>query len=192
MKIEEKRTALSNVDVCRNGQCKLRVSSDGDDANSPLTFVLISSDNDGLRRDWYTGEKYIERLDISGATYDNLRTFFKDHDASVDTAIGKVQNVRIEGDELVGEVIFGTGADEQSVRRKYVEGVLTDVSVRYVIKEHTIEEREGKPDLVTINKFDIVELSAVGIGFDSGAKKRTKYDEELEARVGELEKYFKG
>lgn len=133
-----------------------------------LTFTIISPDNDGMRYDWYSGESYVERLDIKGAKTDRLNTFFKDHNRGVDDAIGKVESVRTDGDSLKADVIFGSDAD--SILNKYREGVLTDVSIGYMIEKYEVEEREGEADIVTITAFDIFELSAVGIGFDRGAK----------------------
>ena len=61
-----------------------------------ISFVLISEENEGERYDWWTDEKFIEKLDVNGARYERLNTFFKDHIRSVDSAIGKVVNVRVE------------------------------------------------------------------------------------------------
>jgi len=74
----------------------------------------------------------------------------------------------LDGDTLKADVVFG--ADGESVLNKYREGVLTDVSIGYAINGYTVEEREGEPDIVTVTDFEIFELSAVGIGFDQGAK----------------------
>ena len=137
--------------------------------NRKVPFILISQNNDGERFDWWKEEIYIERLDVNGATYERLKTFFKDHIATVDSAIGRVVNIRVEGGELKADVIFGTDAESEKIFRKYVEGVLTDCSIRYKINTVTVEERKDEPNIVTITDFDIRELSAVGIGFDSGA-----------------------
>ena len=134
-----------------------------------VSFILISSNNDGERYDWWKDEIYIERLDVNGANYERLKTFFKDHNDSVDSAVGRVENVRVENGELKGDVIFGTDDDSEKIFRKYVDGVLTDCSVRYKINRVTVEERKDEPTLVTVTDFEIRELSAVGIGFDKGA-----------------------
>lgn len=139
------------------------------EGSEALTFVIISPDNAGMRWDWDIGE-YMEELDINGANSERLNTFFKDHRRGVDDAIGRVTNVRKDGNSLLADVVFGT--DGQSIRQKYEEGILTDVSIGYRIRKYDHEKREGEPDLVTVREFDIFELSAVGIGFDQGAKKR--------------------
>lgn len=135
-----------------------------------ISFVLISEENEGERYDWWTDEKFIEKLDVTGARYERLNTFFKDHIRSVDSAIGKVVNVRVEDGKLKADVIFGTDEDSEKVFRKYIDGILTDCSIGYKIIATRVEERKGEPTLVTVVEFEIYELSAVGIGFDKGAK----------------------
>jgi len=133
-----------------------------------LSFVIVSDNNEGLRFDWWSGDTYIERLDINGANMDSLNTFFKNHNRDVDDAIGRIENKRMDGASLVTDVVFDeSGAD---VKRKYENGTLTDVSIGYRINKYEVEERNGESDIVTVTDFEIIELSAVGIGFDSGAK----------------------
>ncbi len=133
-----------------------------------IPFILISKDNAGPR--YCCGEiEYNERLDVSGAKFDNLKTFFKDHDRSVDSAIGKVENIRVENGELKADVVFASTPDAIKVFEKYKEGILTDVSIGYRVNAVTIEEKVNEPDVVTVTDFDILEVSAVGVGFDKGA-----------------------
>ena len=188
----EKRNALLGTTHYR--QATVRVSGD------PLTtkpnthtFVMVSDDNGGMRFDWFSGESYLEELSIEGGSTENLRTFFKDHDRSVDSAVGRIENVRADGGAIIGDVIFGSGENEQSIHRKYTEGILTDVSIGYQINKYEVEERDGEPDVVTVTDYDIFELSAVGIGFDKGAKKREvvlEDESEVLARVEKLEAYY--
>lgn len=161
-----------------------------------LTFVIISENNEGKRFDWRVSDDYyIERLDINGANTSELRTFFKDHNRSVDSAIGRVENVRKDGTSLLCDVVFDKSGED--IKRKYQNGTISDVSIGYRINTYEVEQRQGEPDVVTVTDFSIVELSAVGIGFDSGAKYtgRDKQDkkgdidmDELKKRLKELEK----
>ncbi len=159
-----KRDALSGVLHARAES----VPPTETDNDRKLTFTIVSPKNDGMRYDWFSGESYIERLDVSGAKTERLNTFFKDHNRGVDDAIGKVESIRMDGDSLKADVVFGSDAD--SILTKYREGVLTDVSIGYAIEKYEVEEREGEADIVTVTEFEIFELSAVGIGFDRGAK----------------------
>ena len=164
-----------------------------------LTFVIVSENNEGKRYDWrISDDYYIERLDISGADTSELRTFFKDHNRGVDNAIGRVENVRKENASLLCDVVFDTSGED--IKRKYQNGTLSDVSIGYRINAYEIEQRQGEPDIVTVTDFSIVELSAVGVGFDNGAKytgreqQNKKGDtgmDELKKRLEELEKIAK-
>ncbi len=139
------------------------------DKKRTLGFIIISSENDGLRFDRWSGESYVERLQVAGAKTDRLNTFFKDHDRSVDSAIGRCHNIHVERGELKADVTFG--ADDHSVLNKYQEGILRDVSVGYSIHDYEVEERDAQPNIVTVTDFSIIELSCVGVGFDRGAQK---------------------
>ncbi len=175
----EKRDALLNENHFRTALVSTPKIDD-----TKMTFTLISENNSGMRYDYSDGSSYEELLDITGADVSRLLTFFKDHDSSVDSAIGRVSNVRVDGSELVGDVEFASDEASQNIRTKYNEGILTDVSVRYSIDSYDIQEREGQVDLVTVRKFTLYELSAVGIGFDPGAKKRElKGDEPMEKKT---------
>ena len=149
-----------------------------------LTFTIVSPNNDGKRYDWGSGEYYTERLDVNGANSERLNTFFKDHNRGVDDAIGRVESVRVDGDSLMCDVIFGSDAD--SILNKYREGILTDVSIGYAINDYTVEKREGDTDLVTITDYTILELSAVGIGFDIGAKHERSSENEDKQKLREI------
>ena len=144
-------------------------SSSINESERKIPFILVSKDNQGERFDWWKDEIYIEKLDVNGANYERLKTFFKDHIRSVDNAIGKVENIRIEDGELKADVVFGTDEESDKIFRKYLDGILTDCSIGYKIINVTIEERKGEPTIVTVTEFEIRELSAVGIGFDKGA-----------------------
>lgn len=158
-----KRQALKGASKTRSIQIRASQSDDTEE----LDFVIVSNDNGGIRYDWDMGGYYIEVLDVKGANLDRLNTFFKDHLRSVDSAIGRISRKSV-GEVVRASVTFDD--DGESVKRKYLNGTLTDVSVGYLINKYTVEEREGEPDIVTVTDYDIHELSAVGIGFDGGAK----------------------
>ena len=144
-------------------------SSSINESERKIPFILVSKDNQGERFDWWKDEVYIEKLDVNGANYERLKTFFKDHIRSVDNAIGRVENIRIEDGELKADVIFGTDEESDKIFKKYLDEILTDCSIGYKIINVTTEERKGEPTIVTVTEFEIRELSAVGIGFDKGA-----------------------
>ncbi len=188
----EKRNALLGEVHYRQATVRLRTPSTDTKPNTH-TFTIVSDDNGGMRYDWYSGESYLEELSIEGASFGSLRTFFKDHNRSVDSAIGRIEETRVDGGTIVSDVFFGSGIDEQNVYRKYDEDILTDVSIGYQINKYEVEERDSEPDIVTVTDYEIFELSAVGVGFDSGAKKREvilEDEDEVLARVEALEARF--
>ncbi|UFH59829.1 peptidase [Sulfurovum mangrovi] len=154
------------------GNCPMkRVESDGviNEETRTVPFILISDDNSGERYDWWSGEVYIEELDVDGANFERLRTFFTDHRPSVDNAIGRIENARVEGGMLKADVIFGGDERSKGVFEKYRDGILTDVSIGYRVNDVVITEKKGEPDHVMVTDYEVVELSAVWRGFDSGA-----------------------
>lgn len=193
----QKREALKNT--VRTRAVSISVSRQDDTDSNTLSFVFVSNDNAGVRYDWGSGEYYNEILDVTGAKVHRLNTFFKDHLHSVDSAVGKISNVRVEDMQLIGDVTFGSDEDSQRVLSKYSEGILTDVSIGYEIRKYDVKpSANNERDNVTVTDFDIFEVSAVGVGFDSGAKKRSddenllmgdsSMNEELLQRIAALEK----
>lgn len=140
-----------------------------DSRNRIIPFTLISKNNECERFDWCQDEVYIEKLDPMGADYSRLNTFFKDHNRTVDSAIGKVENIRLENGELKASVRFSKDDIADKVFQKYLEGILTDCSIGYKILDTKQESKNGQ-SIVTVTKFEIFELSAVGIGADKDAK----------------------
>ena len=158
-----------------------------DEESRRIKFTLISKDNAGFRWDWDRGT-YIEELVVEGANYERLRTFFKDHIRSVDTAIGAWEDIGIENGELIGWVRFGTDEESEKVYQKYVEGILTDCSVTYQRLKVVIEERDGEPDLVKVTEYKILECSAVGVGFDDNATVRRSLENTGDDMTKELKR----
>lgn len=140
-----------------------------DEENKVIPFILVSNDNAGERYDWWNDEVYIEELDPMGARLEELQTFFKDHNKRVDTAIGRVENTRVEDGQIKADVVFGNDADATLVFQKYLDRILTDVSVGYYVNDITVTEKKGEPTHVLVTDYTIVELSAVWKGFDKGA-----------------------
>ncbi|HEG0602783.1 MULTISPECIES: HK97 family phage prohead protease [Campylobacter] len=160
--------------------------------NNTLSFVMVSNSNACKRFDWELGD-YIEELDVKGAKFEGLKTLFKDHNPSVDNAIARIENIRIENDELVCDCVFAKDEKSQEIFKKYQDGILSDVSIGYRILKHNID-KQSTPKRVVVTEFDIFELSAVWKGADKNAKKRFEEDNEkrkikalTEAREREIE-----
>jgi len=137
--------------------------------NRTIPFILVSKDNAGERYDWWNDEVYIEELDPDGARLEELQTFFKDHRTSIDTAIGRVENARVEDGQIKADVILGTDEDAEKIFTKYQDRILTDVSIGYYVNDIVVTSKKDEPDHVMVTDYTLVELSAVWKGFDKGA-----------------------
>lgn len=134
-----------------------------------IPFILVSNENSGERYDYWEGRVYVEEIDVNGVDASELRTFFKDHNPSVDTAIGRVENARIDNGQVKADVYFGSDEDSLKIFNKYKEGILTDVSIGYEIIDTVETDKQGEPVHVLVTKCSIMELSAVWKGFDKKA-----------------------
>lgn len=150
--------------------------SDGTSPKQDATFILISKDNATQRYDWWEDEIYIEELDVKGASYDELHTFFKDHRPSVDNAIGRIANKRVLDEELLADVVFSSDEASQTIKQKYDENILSDVSIGYYINDFVETKKKDEPNHILVTDFTIVELSAVWKGADAGAVKIKQSD----------------
>ncbi len=192
---KSKKEMLRNLTRTRSVGCIAQRSAEQGQTDSTLTFTFVSDDNAGMRYDWGSGEYYNEILDVNGANTSRLKTFFKDHVRNVDGALAKVTNTRVENGQLIGDVTFGSDVDSQRIYTKYAEGILTDVSIGYEIRDYKIEQgANNERDNVTVTSYEVFEVSAVGIGFDKGANKREEelnggdidMNKKLQARLVEL------
>ncbi|MCC6315427.1 MAG: hypothetical protein IT337_15590, partial [Thermomicrobiales bacterium] len=90
--------------------------------------------------------------------------------------IGKVTDVRIEGDNLIADVVFDQDDPEsQRIERKYRNGILSAVSVGFNIIDYT-PAANGDPMRAT--RAELLELSGVPVPSDPKALKdrqRTVY-----------------
>jgi hypothetical protein len=142
-----------------NGSCPSTRSRDVGEINEEerrVPFILISRENAGERYDWWHDETWIEELDVAGANTEKLRTFFKDHQCRVDTAIGRVENIE-KADELRADVVFGRDEDAEKIFAKYRDGILFDVSIGYFIRDIIITEKKDEPTHVLVTDYDVVE-----------------------------------
>lgn len=141
-----------------------------DEKNRKIPFVIVSNNNAGERYDWWKDEVFIEELDVNGADLTPLETFFTDHRLSTENAIGRVENQRTDNGQIKADVVFGTDEKADAIFKKYLDGILTSVSIGYRVNDIVVTEKKDEPKHVLVTDYSIVELSAVWKGFDGGAK----------------------
>lgn len=142
------------------------------EAERTIWFIAVSDNNAGVRETW-NGMKYIEEIDVPTIDDSELRLFIKDHKPSSDNAVGKVVETLREDGKFKVKVKFGTTNDADTIFRKFIEGILTDVSIgyRYNLEDADIIDLDGaEMPLVRLKNVQIYELSSVWRGFDSLAK----------------------
>lgn len=95
--------------------------------------VVIASETPVERWDESRGDVFHEILSMDGVQFRNEKRqlpIVDSHDRStVRNVLGSVRNLRIEGNELVGDAMFAADADSQNAFRKLRDGHLTDFSI---------------------------------------------------------------
>ena len=141
------------------------------EAERTIYFTAISNTNDGIRQTM-SGLQYIERLDVNSVDVSNFKTFLCNHKVSVESAVGRIVETFVENGALKVKVKFGTSPDADAIFRKYVENIITSVSVgyRYDLNNAEIIDTEGSEmPLVILRGIQLFELSSVVFPFDEMA-----------------------
>lgn len=85
---------------------------------------------------------------------------------NTDEPLGKVRNIRIEGDKLRGELVWGKRAKAQEIRDEVDAEMLGDISIRYSIDEYETRTDEHDHDIVTVTRWTPLEASVVTVPAD--------------------------
>lgn len=85
-------------------------------------------------------------------------------------AIGQAQNVRIQGDQMLCDVVFDEAPFAQDLERMYRKGILRAWSVSYQVLQYApIIDAEGICQGYDILEWELIELSAVTVNGDATA-----------------------
>lgn len=102
----------------------------GDNAGVP---IVVATENPVPRFDEERGEVVSEVLAMDGiilrAGRSQIPIVDSHDDTTVRNVLGSVRNLRVEGDELVGEAYFAHDEDSQDARQKLIDGHITDFSI---------------------------------------------------------------
>ena len=123
-----------------------------------------------------------EVLLMSGANYPSQVPLLDSHDrGSVDTVLGSVSGIAIQGEIMTGLVEFSTVPRADDALVKVQEGHLTDFSIGYVVEEavfvpqgqsQTVEGKTFQGPVKIGTRWTVKELSLCPIGADAQAKAR--------------------
>lgn len=96
---------------------------------------------------------------------DNGAAVLMDHDA--EDQVGVVERAWL-GNDRVGRALlrFGRSSRAEEIWQDVIDGIRRHISVGYTIRDISIEERDGQPDLVTATRWEPQEISIVSIPAD--------------------------
>ncbi len=103
--------------------------------------------------------------------------FLNAHDAgSLASALGVVVDgsARIANGQGTATIRFSTRADVEPIFRDIAGGIIRNVSVGYRVHRYEIIKRDGGPELWRAVDWEPLEISAVAIGADPGARVRSE------------------
>ncbi len=142
------------------------------------------------RFDWWTGERYMEELDLSPASVrmDRLQRgapVLASHDQrSLDAVVGVVEAAALEAGAGSATLRFADDPASDQVFRKVQQKILRNVSVGYIV--HRYQKTDGVaggiPTWRAID-WEPVEISIVAVPADPGAQVRSALPEEEAAKL---------
>ena len=143
--------------------------------------VIFSTGAAVERMDWWTGKRYLEKLEISPSAIrlDRLNggaPLLDAHSAwSVGDILGAVEpaSARVEKGKAIATVRFSRRAAVEDIWQDVREGIVRNVSVGYRV--HKFEEDAGKDNKLPIRTavdWEPFEISMVPMPADTGARVR--------------------
>jgi len=147
--------------------------------------VVISTGADVIRRD-YQGE-YKERLNMNPAAWAAARAtvpVLKDHQRSVDSVIGRAENIRVEHGRALATIQLSDRPDLAGIRRDIGTGILDSLSFGFTVPKWR-EFSEGGARVREAEQVVVHEVSFVPIGADPQARTRGEVNMEQEQQQQE-------
>jgi HK97 family phage prohead protease len=135
----------------------------------PVFACTLSTEQPVRRSDWQHGA-YDEVLSHKPGAVDLGRAPFPvlvAHDRH-GLPVGIVENLRVSGGKLRGEVRFGESVSAREIEADVASGIIRNLSVGYSI-EATEERKSGDTRTITATRWTPHELSVVAVGADAGA-----------------------
>ena len=149
------------------------------DVESRTVDVMWSTGADVMRYDWWTGERYIERLsmDPKHIRMDRLNSgapLLDSHSSyGISSVLGVVEEASSSGKEGIARVRFSSRDDVEPAWRDVQDGIIRSLSVGYLVHEWRIQKAtEKSAEIRTAIDWEPYELSLVAIPADRGAQVR--------------------
>jgi hypothetical protein len=141
--------------------------------------VVWTTGADVTRSDWYTGKRWVERLDVSAEAIDLGRMstgapVLDTHSSyALGDVVGVVERAWIEGGKGMATLRFSDREEVAGIVRDVAAGILRNISVGYVVNEWAIQEASGTAaEIRTAKRWTPYEVSLVPIPADPGAQVR--------------------
>jgi hypothetical protein len=145
------------------------------------TVEIIWTTGATVRRARFWDEAVDEELSLDGLAVRLERLnggapFLNAHDAgSLASVLGVVVDgsARIANGQGTATIRFSERADVEPIFRDIAGGIIRNVSVGYRVHRYEITKRDGAPELWRAVDWEPLEISAVAIGADPGARVRS-------------------
>lgn len=142
--------------------------------------VIWTTGADVTRSDWFTGARWVERLDVSAEAIDLSRMsagapVLNTHSSyELGDVVGVVERAWIEGGKGMATLRFSDRPEVAGIVRDVAAGILRNISVGYVVNQWDITEASGNSaEIRTAKRWTPYEVSLVPIPADPGARVRS-------------------
>jgi hypothetical protein len=146
------------------------------DASKNTFEVMFYSGDPVVRFDWWAGEEYDLKFEVSDKAVDlsRLKTgapFLKNHFATIEDTIGVVEDAWLSGGKSYARVRLSEREDVQPLAQDIASGIIRNVSMGAATLEEVItRDKTSNRKLVTATKWMPMEISAVAIPADAKAQ----------------------
>jgi hypothetical protein len=154
--------------------------------------VVFTTGADVVRKDYWTGQRWVERLDVSAEAIDLSRLtagapVLDTHSSySLGDVVGVVERAWIDGGQGHATLRFSDREEVAAVVRDVASGILRNISVGYVVDQWQVTEASRDAAEIRVAKrWTPYEISLVPIPADPGAQVRAGHpDPGAQARAG--------
>ncbi|MEY9236434.1 phage head maturation protease [Bradyrhizobium japonicum] len=147
-----------------------------------MTIEAVIASNTPVRRRDARGGEFLEILDPAGldiATTRGASVLSNHNSGSLDAVLGSLDDVRIEGDQVIGRVRFSSRPEIAAVVQDVRDGILRSLSVGYAVDEWKQGKDASGQRTMTAVRWSIREASFVAVPADPTARTRLANDPTL-------------
>jgi hypothetical protein len=141
--------------------------------------VIWTTGADVTRQDYWTGQRWIERLDVSADAVDLARMnagapVLNTHSSyRLGDVVGVVERAWVEGGRGMATLRFSDRPEVAEIVRDVAAGILRNISVGYVVEQWDVTDAsKGAAEVRTAKRWTPYEVSLVPIPADAGAQVR--------------------